>query len=289
MDAITRSSLLIMLLGTLLSPHSAFAQDNSTFLPLITLQPVDRVGMVTIDAGDFMMGCDAARPHADCYDDEQPLHTVFVDRFRIDRTEVSNLRYARCVEAGVCPPPARLDSATHSPYFGHPDFADHPVIYVDWYAAETFCRWAGKRLPTEAEWEKAARGTTDTRRWPWGDEHVQCAKANFKELRANSWEFCVGDAVAVESYPASATGDGLLGMSGNVFEWVADWYGSGYYDSSPLENPRGPDAAPTKVLRGGSWRSPWYRTRTPYRWDKKPNIAADSVGFRCVAGEDGAP
>ncbi len=252
-----------------------------------------QVDMVYVPQGSFWMGSTTDDRYA--YQSEMPQREVTLDAFWIDATEVTNARYAACVEAGACRPPTafgmiKKNSMTRPSYYDNPDYADFPVVYVDWESAQTFCQWAGKRLPTEAEWEKAARGT-DGRMFPWGNKNVTGRLANLADVNTDyDWSIrFVDDGYADTSpvgyYPAGVSPYGALDMAGNVWEWAADWYDETYYQTGPLINPTGPQTGDYKSLRGGCWQSSNWGIRAPVRSRLDPKIGYSYVGFRCAADD----
>jgi len=229
----------------------------------------DKDGMILVyvPAGDFTMGSESG------FDNEKPTHLISLDAFWIDQTEVTVRMYALCEEAGMCKEPGSKESSTHDNYYGNPEFEDYPVINVDWNMAKTYCEWAGRRLPTEAEWEKAARGE-DSLLYPWGDDEPNNSLLNYNRD--------VGDMTAVGSYPDGASPYGALDMAGNAWEWVTDWYSRTYYASSPDSNPPGSASGQTRVLRGGAWLSNVTLVRSSNRNDEPPDSACLSCSFRCA-------
>ena len=220
-------------------------------------------------ARSFMMGSE------DGDDDERPVHEVTLDVFWIDRTEVTNSQYEGCVADGTCQAPRKPSSVRRSSYYGNAQYADYPVIYVSWYDARDFCEWASGRLPTESEWEYAARGP-ESYAYPWGNQSPSCNLLNYNN--------CVGDTSEVIAYPAGASWVGALDMAGNVWEWVNDWYDSEYYSNSPGENPPGPASGEYRVLRGGAWdfNGDDNDARSAIRLVSQPGNRFDHIGFRCA-------
>jgi formylglycine-generating enzyme required for sulfatase activity len=234
-----------------------------------TMTGNDGMILLYVPGGEFTMGSDSSS-------EEKPIHKVNLDTFWIDQTEVTNKMYAACVSSGVCVSPTGTYSQRRSNYYGEAQFENYPVIFVTWSDANIYCAWADRRLPTEAEWEKAARGT-DERIYPWGKAAPGETLLNFNSI--------IGDTTEVGSYPNGASPYGVYDMAGNVWEWVSDWYDKTYYLSSPSSNPLGPDSGYGRVLRGGSWNDADGSVRSAYRSGNSPKTSNFNFGFRCARSE----
>jgi formylglycine-generating enzyme required for sulfatase activity/uncharacterized caspase-like protein len=288
-------------IATTVSPTETPVITETSVTPTLgvgtTILGKDGMTLFYVPAGEFTMGDtaqDAIRVcqqfesncKSDSYKDESPPHAVYLDAFWIDQTEVTNALYAKCVQAGACKPPASIKSYTHKSYYGNSEFDNYPVIYVSREAARTYCAWIGRRLPTEAEWEKAARGT-EQRIYPWGNDFDGtrlnfCDKNCPGEQSNKSFDDGYGDTSPVGQYPQGASPYGALDMAGNVWEWVADWYDKTYYADSPSSNPIGPNTGKEGIWRGGSWVSFGDSARTTMRFNYDPNYANVIIGFRCA-------
>ena len=263
----------------------------------------DGMVMVYVPAGEFQMGSDDdevdyALELCDEHDieycpqhlfeDEQPAHSVSLDGFWIDQTEVTNGQYRRCVEAGACDPPSDSSSYTRDTYYGNSAYDDYPVIYVHWSQADAYCEWAGARLPTETEWEYAARGP-EGRVFPWGHTfegtRLNCCDVNCdRDWSDDTFDDGYTETAPVGSYPSGASWCGVQDMAGNVWEWVADRYGR--YPSSQQVNPEGATYGEGRVIRGGSWDYVLIGSRSAYRNWFQPTATRYFVGFRCVVSTD---
>ena len=222
----------------------------------------DGAPAVAVPAGNFTMGDD----------EESPLREIFLDAFYMDKYEVTVSRYAKFLKTtgGVTPPDgweqASLEGAN-----------ELPVVGVDWHDADAYCKWAGKRLPTEAEWEKAARGT-DGRSYPWGKDEPTSSRANFGKSSESPYR---AGLMRVGGYQAGSSPYGVQDLAGNAAEWVADWFAEGFRRGD-VRNPRGPESGTAKVIRGGGWHDPADRLKASRRTQASPGNRADDVGFRCA-------
>ncbi len=262
----------------------------------------DGITLVYVPPGKFQMGSDADDALAECqkfrtdcdrdwFTAEEPVHTVYLDAYWIDRTEVTNAMYAKCVDAGKCDPPNSTKSYTRNSYYGNSEFGDYPVIYTSWDDATAYCEWADRRLPTEAEWEKAAgwdEKYQSPRVYPWGDT-FDGVKVNFCDTNCNyGWKNAdyddgYADTSPVGNYPTGASFYGVYDMAGNVWEWVADWYDENYYSNSPASNPTGLLSGEYHVLRGGAWSNLINNLRVSNRAGLNPDdVNLYDFGFRCA-------
>ncbi|MFC1997518.1 formylglycine-generating enzyme family protein [Chloroflexota bacterium] len=249
------------------------------------VSPNDGMVLVFIPEGTFQMGSRSMDGRADY--DEIPQHLVNLDAYWMDQTVVTNAMYVRFLDEMGNQTEGRtvwLDAGDEDVFIYQlgeewqpiQGYEDHPAIEISWYGAQAYCDWVGRRLPSEAEWEKAARGS-DGRVYPWGDD-IDCNKAQY----AN----CAGGLLTVDSKPDGASPFGILGLSGNTWEWTSDWYSEDYYSSSPLENPKGPDEGETRTLRGGSWEYDSKHLRAANRRNNGPAVSMHDYGFRCVLDDD---
>lgn len=232
------------------------------------------IPMADIPAGCFNMG-DA---FSEGWGMELPVHNVCLTAgFKMAVHETTNAEYAACVSAGACTAPGIDSTPTRETYFSNPTYANFPVVYVNWIQASAYCAWAHKRLPTEAEWEYAARGGLAGKRFPWGDT-LTGTDANYRGS-GDAWD---NDTSPAQNY--ASNGYGLYDMTGNVYEWVNDWYGSSYYTGrpSPDNNPTGPATGTSRVYRGGSWDDLLFSQRVSFRLGIPPENNGPQFGFRCA-------
>lgn len=265
--------LICRILAATPTPYAPYptVQPTTESAPVATrVSDKDGMAMVYVPAGEFLMGSMDADSQASS--DEKPQHKVYLDAFWIDRTEVTNAQYNECVQTGAC---------TASRYAGDSSFNayNQPVGGVSWSEAQAYCQWAGRQLPTEAQWEKAARGT-DGRIYPWGNQAATC---DYAVMNVGNGNGCSrGAAWPVGSKPKGASPYGALDMAGNVYEWVADWYDDKYYADSPYRNPPGPSSGTARVSRGGSLDRDAQVMRGTCRNGLPPDLWSLALGFRCA-------
>lgn len=239
-----------------------------------TEDPKDRKGgtegMIEIPGGPFWRGCNESLD-SKCEKSEMPYRELDISTFEIDETPVTQSAYQACVDAGVCNPPT---CPWEPEAWGPDEKPDHPAVCISWIEAREYCQWVGKRLPTEAEWEKAARGT-DGRLYPWGNEEPTCDHANYG--------LCAGgQTTVVGAHPVGDSPYGVKDMAGNVLEYVEDSFSATYYEQAPSRDPTGPEVQPARVVRGGSANLHWVGLRTSARFHITPNFGDEGRGFRCA-------
>jgi formylglycine-generating enzyme required for sulfatase activity len=275
MKCITRYGIVIVILGLMVvcgcgKDEQKTEENKQVELPK-TITGKDGAEMVLIPAGEFQMGSN------DGGDAEKPVHTVSLDAFYMDKYEVTNAQYKKFIDSTGHKAPKYLGNDYNAP--------EQSVVVVSWHDAIGYAKWAGKRLPTAAEWEKAARGDLTGKKYPWGDKLTH-DDANY--AGTDRWE---------SPYPVGSftpNGYGLYDMAGNVWEWCSDWYDENYYSSSPKRNPTGPSSGGfarilrflrgnRRVVRGGSWSSNWDNLRCACRAFNDPTGTFHDVGFRCCA------
>jgi formylglycine-generating enzyme required for sulfatase activity len=252
--------------------------------------------MVLVIAGDFTIGSndrnslkECKKYRSDCqenwFKDESPSRVVYLDSFYIDKYEVSNVLYKACEESGLCKLPVRLNSKLRVNYYRDQQFDNYPVVYVDWNMANTFCQWRGGYLPSEAQWEKAARGTNGNT-YPWGNDFLEgavnfCDKTCVSNGVNNTYDDGYADTAPVDEYPQGISSYNAYNMSGNVWEWVADWYAV-YPGGDPIGSPYFEPEKTYRVIRGGSLDSTIDLLRAANRDPRKPVDADNTIGFRCA-------
>lgn len=273
--------LALVIFLTACAPTATPEQPTATLIPIVTetavptIVPINLSGpaagtvmtwmdggsLAYVPAGQFSMGAGGA---------DNPSHSVSLSAYWISRTKITNRMYALCVGVGVCAPPASIPGG---PVYSNPVYADHPVVGVNWEQASAYCGWAGGRLPTEAEWEKVARGPGGNT-YPWGEEQPSCDLLNYAG--------CADSTTSVIAYPESASPYLALDMAGNAFEWVADWYDASYYATSPIQDPPGAESGIYRVVRGSGFDSDSTQIASAIRRPADPNYTSRDLGFRCV-------
>jgi eukaryotic-like serine/threonine-protein kinase len=262
---------IVPLLQTFRASPTPTATSTPAFqIGSIIISDKDGMTLLYVPAGEFTMGRNNQGS------DEKPMHTVYLDAFWIDKTEVTNAMYSRCVQDAKCSKP------TNSIYYNDSTYTNHPVTYVSWEDANAYCSWANQRLPTEAEWEKTASWDEKNQTkyvYPWGNNTTNNDLSNYDGVMEETTE--------VGNYPNGASPYGALDMAGNVWEWVADWYDPFYYSTlgENVRNPPGPDSGQYKVLRGGAWSNQDDFIRSAVRYGVGPALTGNYIGFRCARSQ----
>ncbi len=275
-----RLSLMVLLAAALCGPGGAEARKKApggkAKVSIRIAQGLGNDGatMVYVPGGKFLRGSTSGEP------DVKPQRVIDMSAFYIDRFAVSQGQYRRCVEAGKCSAP----EAEKGCNWTQQERETHPVNCVSWFQADEYCKWAGKRLPTEAQWEKAAVGPKP-RTFPWGKKLPNCKLANYYH-DVKKKKYCHGVTVPVDRYEAGQSPYGAVQMSGNVYQWVKDWYDKGYYRVSEARDPMGPHGGKYRVVRGGSWFSPVADLRATMRGPLPPVMKLNYLGFRCAMYAD---
>lgn len=240
--------------------------------------------MVKIPAGTFLMGSDK-KVDRNAYQPEFPQRRVYLDAYEIDKYEVTTVQFLKFVLATDRKP--LIDWQYEGGNFQE-TMANHPVMHVSWFDADAYCRWAGKRLPTSAEWEKAARGE-DGRIYPWGNEPAGLSRANFGRtglsgpVRDRPERLLLyPPIISVDKYDNGVSPYGVFQLAGNVAEWTADWYDPHYYKTAPDRNPKGPEKGTQRAFRGGGWIDSTPSVRPAQRNGTDPNTKMNWLGFRCA-------
>jgi len=274
------------------SPTPTAVETPLPTIGSLRISEIDGMEQVYVPAGEFLMGSDDLDAKREIEGGraypEIPQHTVYLDSYWIDKFEVTNAQYARCEADGACEPPLAPGNYTYPDYYRNPEFANYPVVWVNWFQARQYCEWAGRRLPTEAEWEKAARGV-DGRKYPWGDEPVTGERANFCDINCTrsianpNFDDGYADTAPVGSYPAGASPYGAMDMSGNVWEWTSTLVEPYPYD--PDDGREDQDKIGERVWRGGPWSNGIWWMRSSVRYRSVEWYSWYVLGIRCAASE----
>ncbi|HNO84191.1 MAG TPA: formylglycine-generating enzyme family protein [Anaerolineales bacterium] len=259
----------VVVTATSLPPTEGVVEPTATLVPVNLSGPqsgdkirwIDGSNLIYVPPGEFVMGNGGF---------DAPVHNVTLDGYWMYQTKVTNRMFAQCVAVGSCTPPTE---ELGGPVYSNPEYANHPVVGVTWDQAQAYCGWANGQLPTEAQWEKAARGLAGNL-YPWGNDEPACDLVNFG--------YCLGRTTEVDAFPDGASDFGLYDMAGNLFEWVSDWYSETYYSEAPAANPLGPDSGQYRVIRGSSFETDLELVESAIRHFGAQGYHTRDIGFRCT-------